>query len=191
MSEEARVDTFIAGAAPFAQPILRHLRALVHAIEPEAGEAIKWGMPHFTLAGKNLCGMGAFKAHCSFIVEGAGERGGDGMGHFGKIADLADLPPEETLVALIRQRAARIRAGEKAPVRERKARPEIPMPDDFAAALTPPARAFFDGLTAACQREYLVWITGGKRTETRSKRIAEAAALLADGKKRYWKYETC
>lgn len=191
MAEQVKVDAFIEKAAPFAQPILRHLRALVHATEPEAGEAIKWGMPHFTLSGKNLCGMGAFKAHCSFIVEGAGERGGDGMGHFGRIAALSDLPEDALLAELIRQRAARIRAGTKAPPRARQPKPEIAMPDDFAAALSAPARAFFDGLSPSCRREYLEWVVGAKRPETRAKRIGEAAGLLAEGKKRYWNYEKC
>src|SRR3546814_15156208 len=72
MSRDPRVDDYIARAAPFARPILEHLRALVHKAIPDAGEAIKWGMPHFTFRGKNVAGMAAFKAHCSFGIHGDG-----------------------------------------------------------------------------------------------------------------------
>jgi uncharacterized protein YdhG (YjbR/CyaY superfamily) len=54
METDRRIDAYIAKAAPFAQPILAHFRALVHQAEPEIVETIKWGMPHFTLNGKSL-----------------------------------------------------------------------------------------------------------------------------------------
>ena len=71
MARDPRIDDTIARAAPFARPILEHLRALVHRTVPGAGEAIKWGMPHFTYRGKNIAGMAAFKAHCAFMIHGA------------------------------------------------------------------------------------------------------------------------
>lgn len=184
MAVDPATDAFIDKAQPFAQPILRHLRALVHAVEPEAGEAIKWGMPHFTLAGKNLCGIGAFKAHCAFIVEGAGERGGQGMGHFGRVTALADLPSDDVLGDLIRQRAARIRSGAKRAPGNRPPKTEIAMPADFDAALSPGAREFLTSLPPSARRAYLEWIIGAKRPETRARRIAQAAAMLAEGKRR-------
>ena len=45
MSTDPRIDSYIAKAAPFAQPILTHVRALVHRMLPGAGETIKWSMP--------------------------------------------------------------------------------------------------------------------------------------------------
>ena len=64
--EEAEIDAYIAKAQPFAKPILRHLRAVVHAACPDAEESIKWGMPHFMYRGRMMCGMASFKAHCTF-----------------------------------------------------------------------------------------------------------------------------
>ncbi len=187
---DPRVDSFIADAQPFARPIMEHLRALVHATAPEAVETIKWGMPHFMLGNKNLCGIGSFKAHCAFIVEDAGDRGGEGMGHFGKIRTMADLPPDDVLRELLLARADRIRSGEKRPA-ARIPKAELPVPEDFAAALSPKASVFFDTLTAAQRRDYLEWVTGAKRAETRTQRIAQSAEWLAEGKKRYWKYQDC
>jgi uncharacterized protein YdeI (YjbR/CyaY-like superfamily) len=191
VARDPRVDAFIAGAEPYARPILSHLRALVHREQPDAAETIKWGMPFFTLNGRNLCGMGAFKAHCAFIVEDAGSRGGEGMGHFGRIASMEDLPPEAVLAELLAARAAALRSGKARKAAPRTAKAEIAMPDDFGSALSLQARAFFDGLTPAQRREYLEWIVEAKRPETRARRVAQAAEWLAEGKKRNWKYESC
>ncbi len=194
MTEDKRVDEFIAKAAPFAQPILVHFRALVHAAVPGAVETIKWGMPHFTLDGKILAGMAAFKAHAALIVEGAGERhgmAGGGMGHYGKLKSREDMPPDQDLIELLRAAAGRIRSGAKRASPIKAAKPEIAMPDDLTAALLPPARVFLDSLTLAQRRDYFEWIVEAKRPETRAKRIVQAAEWLAEGKKRNWKYENC
>ncbi len=44
---DPRVDAYIARSAAFAQPVLLHLRATVHAACPGVQETIKWGMPFF------------------------------------------------------------------------------------------------------------------------------------------------
>jgi len=42
MPQDDRITAYIAKAAPFARPILQHVRSLVHATVPEASETIKW-----------------------------------------------------------------------------------------------------------------------------------------------------
>ena len=73
MNTDPRVDAYIAKAAPFAQPILQHVRKRVHAIAPEAQETLKWSMPSFTVDGKILLGMAAFKAHATVGFEALAE----------------------------------------------------------------------------------------------------------------------
>jgi hypothetical protein len=46
-----RVDAYIAKSQPFAQPILTHIRELVHKACPDVEEEIKWSMPFFALRG--------------------------------------------------------------------------------------------------------------------------------------------
>lgn len=192
---DPRIDAYIARAAPFAQAILTHLRALVHRALPEAEEGIKWGMPTFMIGGKNVAGMAAFKAHCAFVLHGEGRVGErDGMGGYGKIAALSDLPEDERLEAALKDVAQRVAAGGgNPPARTRKAKPAIPVPSDFAAALdaAPKARATLDGFAPGQRREYLEWITGAKQAATRERRIAQAVEWLTEGKKRNWKYENC
>ena len=65
-------------------------------------------------------------------------------------------------------------------------RPEIPdLPAYIADALQPNAKAwgFFQTLAPTYRRHFVVWIHMAKRPETREKRIREAIALLAAGKK--------
>jgi hypothetical protein len=196
MPQDERVTAYIAGAQPFAQPILQHLRALVHQVLPDATEAIKWGMPFFEWQGKPLANMAAFKAHASFGFwqrDAAGPANTDGMGQFGKLASIADLPPDAELMAHIRTAAALVAAG--APTRRSAKAPkaETPLPDDLAAALAgnPAAAAHFNGFPPGARREYLEWVTSAKQPATRARRIATCVAQAAEGKRLHWKYEDC
>ena len=198
MKTDPRIDAFIAKAAPFAQPILTHLRGLVHRALPEAEETIKWGMPHFTVGGKNIAGLGSFKAHAAFIIHGAGrihgaEGQGEAMGQYGKITSLADLPDEAELTAKLLAMRDQLTSGTKQPKLKSPPREKLLMPDEFAEALAQNAQAsvIFDGFASSHQRDYLEWVIEAKRPETRSKRIAQAVEWLAEGKKRHWKYESC
>lgn len=188
-----KVDSYIAKAQPFARPILSHMRALVGKAEPEAEEALRWGAPFFILEGRQLCGMASFKAHCTFMLEWEGS---GAMGDLGRIASLDDLPSDKELVAAIRAKAKRIRSGEDAEARKKKNAPKkakIPMPDDFASALTKQdgAESVWKAFTDAQRRGYLEWITSAKREATRQKRIATAVEWIGEGKKRNWKYQNC
>ena len=188
MTRDPRIDDYIAKAAPFAQPILMHVRALVHRALPEVEETIKWGMPHFMVGGKNVVGLAAFKAHASVVIHHE-QSTGEGMGALGKLASLADLPGDDELIARFQARPAALAA----PKLKRAPKPELPVPPAFAAALDamPAASASFAAFAPSHRREYLEWIAEAKREETRAKRIAQAVEWLAEGKKRNWKYENC
>src|SRR5271154_2951647 len=104
---DPRVDAYINKAPEFARPVLKNLRAAVHAACPEVEEALKWGHPHFLYRGM-LCGMAAFKQHCAFgfwkgrlVVDEATRKAEGGMGHFGRLTSVADLPTRRALGALV------------------------------------------------------------------------------------------
>lgn len=199
MTRDPRIDAYIERAAPFAQPILRALRDAVHAACPQVEESIRWSMPSFSHAGAILCQMAAFKQHASFgywkhaLVMGEGvER--DGMGSYGKMASLKDLPPQKRLLADLRKAMKLNEDGIKAPVvRKATAAAVADIPADLAAALKQDkaAKATFDAFPPGCRREYIQWITEAKREETRAKRLAQTIEWLAEGKRRNWKYENC
>lgn len=59
-------------------------------------------------------------------------------------------------------------------------------PADLAAKLAdnPKAAAYFDQLAYTHQREFVRWLEGAKKPETRSRRLEETVELLAQGRKR-------
>ncbi len=199
MTQDPRIDTYIERAAPFAQPILCQLREAVHAACPQVEESIRWSMPSFTYAGAILCQMAAFKHHASFgywkhaLVMGDGVAR-DGMGSYGKMASIKDIPPSERLQADIRRAMKLNEEGVKLPAAPKSAaQPAAEVPAELVAALNQnkAAKVTFDAFPPGCRREYIAWITEAKREETRAKRVAQTIEWLVDGKRRNWKYENC
>jgi uncharacterized protein YdeI (YjbR/CyaY-like superfamily) len=195
---DARIDEYIHRQADFAKPILRHLRETVHAACPEAEETLKWSMPTFLYKGEQLAGMAAFKAHASFgfwrgsLVLGDETKSDEGMGQFGRLTSVDDLPEPAVLAGMIRKAMELTDAGVK-PVRNKTTKALLPMPDDLRAALDaePAAARTFDAFSPSSQREYVEWVTTAKQAATREKRIAQTVEWVAEGKKRNWKYENC
>ena len=73
---------------------------------------------------------------------------------------------------------------EIAPVAEE---PEPTVPADLRKALAaahPKAREVWSDITPLARRDWIQWITSGKRAETRAKRIDTACDMLAKGKRR-------
>jgi len=201
-----QVDAYIAKAAPFAQPILRHLREVVHEGAPGVVEQMKWSRPFFVYPGANgeviLGNISAFKQHCSFGLWGTeiaeklradGVASSEGMGTFGKIASIDDLPSRAKLVGYVKLAAQKIDTGERTKAWSRprvaKAEPEVPV--ELAAALrkNKAAAKVFASKGPGCRREYCAWIAEAKREETRARRVAQAVEWIAEGKGLNWKYE--
>jgi hypothetical protein len=129
--KDKRVDDYIAKAAPFARPILAHLRRMVHQACPEVRETIKWSFPHFEYNGI-LCSMAAFKNHCAFtfwkaallsdahnIFSQVKEKA---MGHLGRITDISDLPGDEIMISYLREAMKLNEEGKKRPAGSVKGR---------------------------------------------------------------------
>jgi uncharacterized protein YdeI (YjbR/CyaY-like superfamily) len=203
-----KVDAYIANAAPFAQPVLAHLRMLIHKACPDVEEDIKWRRRFFLHRGTILCNMCAFKQHCAFgfwgaeigkvLREDAALRDG-AMGSLRRITSVKDLPPDKQLLGYIRQAAAFIDSGQgdnRIVVARRVAKapkPALEVPAEFTAALRRDRKAAkaYAVLSPSCQREYVEWIADAKRPETRDRRIAQAVEWIAEGKQRNWKYQNC
>ena len=197
-NRDPRVDTYIAKSAPFAQPILTRIRAAVHKGCPDVQETMKWSFPHFDYKGM-LCGMAAFKQHCtlgfwkaSLLKEsGVTAKSAEAMGQFGRITSVDDLPSEKELVALVRQAAQLNVEGVKVARQPKTPKPMPKAPPAFLKALRAngKAKTTYDALSPSHRREYLEWIAEAKTDATRDRRIATTIEWLAEGKSRNWKYE--
>jgi uncharacterized protein YdeI (YjbR/CyaY-like superfamily) len=202
-----KVDAYCAKVQPFAQPIVAHLRELVHKACPEVEETIKWSRPFFQYRGAILCNMSAFKEHCSFgfwgeeigaVLREAAVLKEGGMGSLGRITSVADLPSDKQMLGWIRQAAAFVDSGQyTSPIAARhkvvKQKTSLNTPAEFKTALqrNKKAAAAFAAFSPSCKREYVEWIAEAKRQETRDKRIATAVKWIAEGKQRNWKYQNC
>ena len=172
------------------------MRALLHAVLPDAEETLKWSMPAYTLGGKIVLITAAFKAHMAInFWRGQELRGGDAnadaMGQFGKIRSVDDLPDDAELGRLIRE-AAELAKSAPAPRKAKHAPKPLPkLHPEFAAALAkaPRAKAALDGFPPSAQRDYFEWIGEAKQDATREKRIATAIEWLGEGKRRHWQYQ--
>ena len=202
-TKDTRIDAYITRSADFAKPILNRIRKVVHAACPDVEETMKWSFPHFMHKGM-LCGMAAFKNHCTFgfwkgaLIFGKARTDGDkedeAMGHFGRITAISDLPKDEVLLGYIKKAVRLNDEGIKLPAKPKsKAKKEVVVPDYFLAALKKNKKALtaFEHFSYSHKNEYLEWITEAKRDETRQQRLKTAIEWLAKGKPRNWKYMKC
>jgi uncharacterized protein YdeI (YjbR/CyaY-like superfamily) len=201
MPTNPQIDQYILKSQDFAQPILHHLRALIHHVCPEVEEKMKWSMPFFDYKGEMMCNLAAFKQHCAMgfwkaalmkdnvLLENASAE--TSMGHLGRITSLKDLPSDKKIMGWIKEAMKLNEKGIK--VQKEKptssALPEIHPAFKKALKANPLAMDYFTAFTPGAKKEYILWIQDAKSDVTRNKRLLQAIEWIAEGKKRNWKYE--
>ena len=193
--KDPRVDAYIAKSADFAKPILKRLRAEVHAACPDVIEELKWNAPHFNYKGM-FCMMAGFKKHCIFgfwkhtLVLGP-NAGDDAWGQFGRMSSLDDLPSSAVMARCLKKAMQLNDDGVTVKRKPKAAAKPLRVPADLATALkkNAKAKAGFAALSPSHKREYVEWVTDAKGADTRARRLEQAIAWMAEGKSRNWKYE--
>ncbi len=200
---DSRVDAYIDKAAPFAQPILKHLRRLVHSVSPLLTETMKWGFPFFDYNGP-VCQMAAFKEHMGFGFWKQRQ-----LNDPGKLIKEGKMVPQESfgknnpvcttcllkiiLIDFIRQAMELNKPENKKPAIKKETAPKAPieMPVEFAdlLAANPKAQEVYNKFSPSHKREYLEWIVDAKTDATRQKRMETAVEQIAEKKSRHWKYQ--
>ena len=199
---DRRIDAYILNAEKFAQPVLNHLRELVHVACPGVQETMKWSFPHFEYNGSILCSMASFKKHCAFGFWKASvmkdphklfelqER--TAMGHLGRIESIDDLHSDKILISYIKEAAKLNKEGVKLPSRTKPVTTakSIDPPDYMLKALKKNKKAWsnFEAFSPGRKKEYIEWITGAKTEATRTKRVSDMLEWVEEGKIRNWKY---
>lgn len=199
MKKDPRIDAYIRKAAPFARPILTHLRDVVHAACPDVEETVKWGHPAFMYKGM-LGGVAAFKQHATFgfwkhalLAKQFPKINEAAWGNFGRLTSVEDLPDEKAIAALVKAAAKLNDDGTRMARPKGPKKPPVKTPPYLAAALNKnrKAAAAYDAFPESKKRDYVDWLTEAKTEETRTKRLETAVAWMAEGKSRNWKYENC
>lgn len=195
---DSRIDTYINKSAPFAQPILRHIRRLIHKACPDVEETIKWGFPHFDYKGM-MISTAAFKAHCTLNIYKAALIAGletdpevaNAMGQFGRITTVGDLPDDEKLLAFFREAKRLNDENIKLPQKAKDTVvKELLVPECLQEALkeNPLAAETWEKFAYSHRKEYVNWINEAKTEATRNKRLATTIEWLSEGKTHMWKY---
>ncbi|HEY6906296.1 MAG TPA: YdeI/OmpD-associated family protein [Ignavibacteriaceae bacterium] len=201
-NKDKRIDAYINQAQPFAKPILKKLRELIHKGIPEVEETMKWGMPFFEYKGP-VCNFAGFKEHATFrfwkyqLMSDPGgklneiaNKGGEAMGNLGRITGLENLPPDKIMIDFLKQARQINEEGLKVSVKKKAPKTGLKIPAYFTVALkkNKAAETAFKNFSYAHKKEYLQWITEAKTEPTRLKRLETAIEWMSEGKSRNWKY---
>lgn len=170
---------------------LAHLRMI--ALECGLIEELKWKHPCYTIDGKNVLLLGAFKNNCvlSFlkgsllkdengILEKPGEdSNSDKVVRFNNLQKVIELEP--ILKAYIQEAIEIHRAGLKV---ESKPVSDYEFPEELLEKFEafPAFKAAFEALTPGRQKGYLLHFAGAKQPKTRETRIEKCMPKIFEGK---------
>lgn len=172
-------------------PELRELRRL--AQKTNLQEECKWGVPCYTLSGKNVLIISAFKDSCvvSFLKgilledsKGLLEKSGphshaDRLMRFTDLDQIIKLAPE--ILAYMNEAIMIQEAGIQVPPRTNQ-NEEIPEELIHKFDEDPSYKTAFESLTPGRQRSYLLHIGGAKQVQTRINRIEKCKDKIFLGK---------
>lgn len=200
MAKYATIDEYIDQALDFAQPILHEIRSCVREACPGVEETIKWSFPNFVYKKKILCSMAAFKKHASFSIWLGGQledphglfvQGDDsGMGQFGKLYSVNDLPKRAFLIDYLLEAQRLIDAGAVIRSTTKKPAKVLEMPAILFDTLENNLfeKSIFERFSQSHRNEYIEWISEAKTPATQQKRLTQMLEWLMEGKTRNWKY---
>ena len=185
-----KVDEFISKASKW-QEEYKTLRTIV--LDSPLTEELKWGVPCYTLDGKNVVLMHGFKEYCALLfVKGALLKDENGLLitqtenvqagrqiRFTNVQEIVKLEP--SLKAYINEAVEVEKAGLKV---EFKPTAEFAMPVEFKQKLEedPALKKAFEALTPGRQRAYLLHFSAPKQAATRVSRIEKCTPQILSGK---------
>ena len=188
MKRYTSVDDYIDGAEQWHDELVT-LRGIITRTELE--ETVKWGAPCYTLDGKNVVGLGAFKSYVGlWFHHGALLSDPDGVlinAQEGKTKAQRQwrfTSPREIKVrritAYLKEAIALQRAGRT--IRPTRAAPVV-VPPELAAALAADraAEQAFAAMSPSCQREYANHVAEAKRADTKVRRVEKILPMIVAG----------
>ncbi len=195
MQRYKTVPDYLAGHDEW-RSVLERVRAVMKASELE--ETVKWGAPCYTLNGKNLVGLVAFKDFVSiWFHQGALLRDEHGVlvnAQEGRTKAMRqwrvrseDEIDETILRDYVRETIENQRQGREIKVDRNK---PLQIPDELAAAMEddPDILNRFEALSPGKRREYAEYIAEAKRAETKVKRLEKIVPMILAGHGLHDKY---
>lgn len=198
MTNTEKVDAYIEKHAQWGKQ-LQTLRKVFH--QTELLEEVKWGSPTYTMNGKLVAGMAAFKnhyaiwfhqgvflkdSHRKLVNAQEGKTKALRQWRFDKDSNI-----ETDVVHQYIQEAIENCIAGKEITPERKT--GVTIPPFLGRALTNNAsfHGAFKKLTPGKQREYAEYISEAKREETKQTRVEKIVPMILEGKGLHDKYKNC
>lgn len=189
MKKVNNVDEYIDNNPEWASE-LNFLRQLV--AETELEESIKWGGPVYTLKGKNVVGLGAFKAYVGlWFFQGALLSDPKGLlinAQEGTTKALRQMRFQKldeidanTVSAYLHEAILNQKKGKSIKPAKAGSKPLV-IPQELQKALdeSEDLKAAFDSLSLSCKREYAEYVGEAKREETRLRRLEKIIPMIME-----------
>src|SRR5690242_16651342 len=155
-------------------------------------EESKWGFPCYTVDGKNVVLLGAFKEYCAVgFIKGALLKDSKKLlvtpgENTQTVRQLRFTSLREVVAteAVVKAYVAEAIAVEKSGVKVTVKRKPEPIPEELQKKLDemPGLKAAFAALTPGRQRGYILYFLGAKQSETRAGRIEKCVPQIMAGK---------
>jgi uncharacterized protein YdeI (YjbR/CyaY-like superfamily) len=185
-----KVDAFI-GRAKQWQEEYKELRRIV--LDCALTEELKWGVPCYTVEGRNVVLIHGFKDYCALLfVKGALLKDAAHIlitqtanvqsarqVRFKEVDEIVEMEP--VLKAYIREAAKAEKAGLKVSFKETA---EFGMPEELQKKLDeiPALKTAFRALTPGRQRAYILYFSAPKQAKTRESRVEKYVPQILAGK---------
>lgn len=185
-----KVDAFVERQKNWADEV-RELRAI--CLDSGLGEDLKWGVPCYTLEGRNVVLIHSFKAYCALLFfKGALLKDAKGIliqqtdnvqaarqVRFKNVDEIRKL--KSVLKAYMSEAAKLEKSGVQV---EFKKTEQFAVPEEFQAKLDEmlDLKTAFEALTPGRRRAYLLHFSSAKQSKTRTARVIKAIPDILSGK---------
>jgi len=179
---------------------LNLLRSIIQ--KTELVECIKWGAPTYTIAGKNVVGLGAFKGYVGlWFFQGAllsdtkklllnAQEGKTNAMRQMRFTSLNEID-EDTILYYLEEAILNQKEGKTVPIAKKSSKFKIPTELKQALDADLKAADMFAKFTAYKQKEYALHIAQAKREATKLKRIEKIIPMILKGIGLNDKYRNC
>ena len=186
-------------AHPSWEKELQELREMILSTDVE--ETIKWGAPVYTVGGKNVVSIAAFKNHCAIwfyngallkentaLLENAQENKTKALRQI-RFERGQEIPVQQ-LRNYVEEAVQNQKEGKE--IKPEKAKKAIIPPElNSAFAEDPALEIAFKDLTPGKQREYCEHISEAKREATKQSRLKKITPMIKTGAGLHDKYKNC
>ncbi|MGS2727086.1 YdeI/OmpD-associated family protein [Psychroserpens sp. BH13MA-6] len=199
MKKVSTVEGYIANHEHFSEALYK-LRDIINSTELQ--ESIKWNAPVYSLEGKNVIGLGAFKQHFGIwffngvflkdsknLLVNAQENKTKALRQmrFNSI----DEVDEAIVLSYVQEAIENQKLGKE--IKPTRKGTKVSVPKELSSVLKDNSKlkASFDQLTPGKQREYCNYINNAKRAATKQSRIEKIKPMILKGVGLNDKYKNC